>query len=571
MSIIPNTEKWGCRQIAAGLAAFGVKHIVTSPGSRNAPLIMAVARHPKLEVHSVIDERSAAFIALGMASVSGKPVAVICTSGTAMLNFGPAIAEAFYRHIPLIAVTADRPTEWIDQDDSQTIRQPGALQNIVKASYNFKGEAVSTEEQWYVNRLINDALLCATSGRKGPVHINISLNAPLATETETTALEAFRKIDILQVPDIIPNETVRELVKHICGKKVLIVAGFNPPSAKLNKAMGILAGMPNVCIIAEGLANLHFKGNKIHNPDATLTNIEKKSEALETNVDDFNPDILISFGGALVSASLKRFLRASKPTEHWHVGINDATIDCFMSLTKRIEIPPEGFFPKLATSLSHLTRAGSNQSKYASTWEKAAASQSDIPSSDNRQWNAVDAVGQILSAIPPGWNLQLSNGMSVRYALSYPLEKFHRVDCNRGVSGIDGSTSTAVGAASVYTKPTLLITGDMSMQYDISALSSNLINKRLRIVVINNGGGGIFNYVKTTAGLPETPRLIHCDLNLPIKALADAYGFYHIQAASFTELKKAIRNMLGCHDRPVILEVITDSHTDAEIMKTKYV
>ena len=147
MSIIPNTEKWGCRQIAAGLAAFGVKHIVTSPGSRNAPLIMAVARRPKLEVHSVIDERSAAFIALGMASVSGKPVAVICTSGTAMLNFEPAIAEAFYRHIPLIAVTADRPTEWIDQDDSQTIRQPGALQNIVKASYNFKGEAVSKEEQ----------------------------------------------------------------------------------------------------------------------------------------------------------------------------------------------------------------------------------------------------------------------------------------------------------------------------------------------------------------------------------------------------------------------------------------
>lgn len=550
--------------MAAGLAAFGIKHVVTSPGSRNAPLIMAVARHSGLKIHTVIDERSAAFIALGMASVSGEPVAIICTSGTALLNYGPAIAEAFYRHIPLIAITADRPQEWIDQDDSQTMRQPGALRNIVKASYAIKGEADSDTERWYVNRIINDALLCATTGRRGPVHLNISLAAPLTIETDSDVDEPFRKIDMIEMARALSNETARALASQLSSRKVLVVAGFNPPSAKISKAIGIMSSLPNVAVMAEGLANLHCNGNVMLTPDRILSRISILHPDIAENL---CPDVLITFGGALVSAILKRFLRNMKPVEHWHVGANDATIDCFMSLTRRIELPPEGFFPKLATALQHLTRTGSNSGTYASEWQAISLHTEKSNIRDNSEWNAVSAIGSLIEAIPSGWNLQLSNGMSVRYALQFPLDKFHRADCNRGVSGIDGSTSTAVGASYLYHKPTLFVTGDMSMQYDIAALSSNMVTNRLKIVVISNGGGGIFKYVATTATLPEMPELIHCKLNLPLAELTQAYGFRHLKASDFTELKTAIKELTACNDKPVILELVTDSDTDARIMK----
>lgn len=576
METVMNTDKWGCREIASALAAFGVRHVVTSPGSRNAPLIMATARYGALlQIHSVIDERSAAFIALGIGIVSGSPVALICTSGSAMLNYGPAIAEALYRHIPLIVITADRPLEWIDQDDSQTIRQPGAFSNIVKASYAVKGEAAAPTEQWYVNRTLNDAMLCATTSPCGPVHINVALSAPLANETAVDSTSSFREIALLQIPDIIPNDMARRLAAYLCGRKVLVVGGFYPPHNKLSKAVSTLSTLPNVAVMAEGLANLHCSGNIIRMPDAAISRIEKNVTSgnfstTSLSQESLRPDVLVTFGGALVSASLKRFLRTIKPREHWHVSHNSTTTDCFMSLSQRIDMSPEGFFPKLSTAMQHLTRIGENHGLYASLWQAATEDTTSRPMTNDTCWNARSVVGHIINAVPTGWNLQLSNGMSVRYALSYPLVKFHRVDCNRGVSGIDGCVSTAVGASLAYNGTTLLITGDMSLQYDIAALSSNLLRPRLKIVVLNNGGGGIFKYVDTTAQLPETPGFIHCKLNLPLDRLAAAYGFTYLKASDFSELKSAVKELVSIADSPVILEVFTDSDTDALIMKEEY-
>jgi 2-succinyl-5-enolpyruvyl-6-hydroxy-3-cyclohexene-1-carboxylate synthase len=165
--------------LATLLASHGVKRAVLSPGSRNVPLLVAVSKEPSIETEVVVDERSAAFMALGMASISGCPVALVCTSGTALLNYAPAVAEAYYRHIPLVVVSADRPHCWIDQDDSQTIRQQGALASIVKASYDISADAVTPDDDWYANRVINDALINATTGCKGPVHINMQINEPL--------------------------------------------------------------------------------------------------------------------------------------------------------------------------------------------------------------------------------------------------------------------------------------------------------------------------------------------------------------------------------------------------------
>ena len=223
-----NTVKYSCRCVARALVRYGVRHVVVSPGSRNAPLIVALARTEGLECTSVIDERSAAFVALGMAVQTGRPVAMACTSGSAALNYGPALAEAYYRNIPLIALTADRPEEWIDQDDSQTIRQEGAFANFIKRTYHIESvENPSEEDCWYVNRIVNDAMTEALSRRQGPVHINISLAPPLG-KTIDIPRAAPRIIRLLEAEPMLSNQRMRELTDYAAGKKILLIAGFMP-------------------------------------------------------------------------------------------------------------------------------------------------------------------------------------------------------------------------------------------------------------------------------------------------------------------------------------------------------
>lgn len=550
--------------LAEALEAFGIKQIVTSPGSRNAPLIMGVVRHGAFKVHSVIDERSAAFIALGMASVSGEGVAIICTSGTAMLNYAPAVAEAYYRQIPLIVITADRPADWIDQADGQTMRQPGALANITLGCYALKGELSSAEEMWAANRKINDALTTALHGRRGPVHINVSLAEPLTREKDHTT-QLFKKIELITAPSSLPTDMARLLAAELLDKKVLIVAGNLAPDAGLSKAMNTLAQMPNVVIVAEQLANLHCP-EAFSNIDILVRRI-----CASHNREAFTPDLLITLGGSLVSVPLKQYLRSVSIREHWHVGLTDNALDTFKALTCRIEFSPEGFFPKIATSMAHFKRVGKTSGSYASLWKEiggrigadVTAYFQECEASNNFVWSAPYALVKLLEATPHKYNIQLSNGMTVRYAALAHLPHSHRIDCNRGVSGIDGSVSTAVGAAALYNQPTVLFTGDMSMQYDLSALSSNLVPENMKIVVFNNGGGGIFHQVATTKSLPELSSHINGRMNLPLEELAHAYGFRYAKITDCESLRNALPLYHSQEKTPLIMEVVTDAETDA--------
>ena len=179
-----DTDKSVVRILFNLLEAHGVRRVVCSPGSRNAPLLIAADARKRLETSVVIDERSAAFVALGMAMVSRRPVALVCTSGTALLNYAPAVAEAYYQGVPLIVISADRPLEWIDQDDSQTIRQPEALRNFVKGSYSLSDREQCDRPGWYETRIVNDAILTALAPKQGPVHINVRLSPPLGATVD---------------------------------------------------------------------------------------------------------------------------------------------------------------------------------------------------------------------------------------------------------------------------------------------------------------------------------------------------------------------------------------------------
>ena len=554
--LLTTTDKWACRMVAQSLVAYGVRHVVASPGSRNTPLLMAVARTPELKVHPVVDERSAAFIALGMARTSGTPVALVCTSGTAMLNYGPALAEAYYSGAPLIAVTADRPQPWIDQADSQTIRQPGALPTVTKTCVSFDGDARDEESRSHICRMLNDALTTATTPPCGPVQINVGLSVPLGGESETDPAERFPKIDTVRISGGLHNSQARALAGRLASRRVLVVAGFMAPSAPVSRAMATLASLPNVAVLAEGLANIHARG--VHECfERHLPTADRQ---------EYHTDILLTLGGPLVSAKLKSLLRKMRVAEHWHISTEPYAVDTFRHLTTTLAMTPEDCLPKISNALAHLTRTGENTGIYASLWRELMNNNANL-TPDATGWNAPAAIINTLAAIPPAYNIELSNGMSVRCALQFPLSRFHRVGSNRGVSGIDGSISTAVGASILSPNPTLLITGDMSFQYDLGAITSTLVSPKLKIVVMNNGGGGIFSYVSSTANLPERRELLQCNLRLPLRQIADTWGMLYLRADSLPSLRQAVRQLVAESERPVLLEVLTDPGEDAAALR----
>lgn len=551
------TAKISCQILVDLLVANGVENAVISPGSRNAPLIIAMARCEKLKKHVVIDERSAAFIALGMANVSGCPVALVCTSGTALLNYAPAVAEAYYRRTPLIVISADRPVEWIDQDDSQTIRQYEALANYVKGSYNIPDHNYDNTTKWYVNRIINDAIINATSGRQSPVHINMQFNEPLNIFSNKPK-ELTRCINIVKAHKLIEKDELTTLANKISeAKKVMIIAGFNAPDKSLNKALRRLACHKNIVVLIETISNLKDK-KFIATIDSTLNIMSDNEKQIA------RPDIVITFGGALVSRHIKQYLRTTKPTDHWHIGITDTTIDCFQSLTTRIDIEPGDFFSQIKGKI-----VDNYQSGYSLFWAdiNSRAERMHKEFVEKAAWSDLKAFDIIFKSIPSKWNLQLSNGTSIRYAQLFNTTKFNRSDCNRGVSGIDGCTSTAVGASVVNDDVTLLISGDMSAQYDISALSSSLISPKFKMIVIDNGGGGIFRFIKSTSNLPELEEYFAAKTNLPLKQLAKGYGFAFFEASTQSQLNKTIKDFIVINHKPAILYVRTPSIESATILK----
>lgn len=565
---ILDTDKTFCSILLDVMARHGVEEVVCSPGSRNAPLLIAAASRKSLHCNVVVDERSAAFMALGISMVSRRPVALICTSGTALLNYGPAVAEAYYQSVPLIVVSADRPEQWIDQDDSQTLRQYEALANYVKKSYQLPSWGDGDKElQWYANRIANDAMIEATSRRRGPVHINVRLAEPLGHKVERTALPP-RVIEMITADDVSDFTGIRALAKRVASSKVMLVAGFMPPDDKLRRSIEELEGLPNLVVMAETLSNLN-----IGRYDAAIDNVltAYPGEVL----DAMAPDVVISVGGSLVSRKLKEYLRRNSPRcEHWSVGWGHTTTDCFMSLTKRIEMEPAIFFRKIAGVAKrerHASAARGDIDGYSRAWmekrrDAVAAKTETFQIGHTGEWCELTALKTIFGRIPADGNLFLSNGTVVRYAQilsgGYPRASY----CNRGVSGIDGSISAAIGGAKAYKGMTVVVTGDMSMAYDVGALALPDIPDTTRIVVIDNQGGGIFRFIPVTSSLPEREDYFCTRPLLPLPYLAEGYGWDYVEVADGASLDRALAPFF-MPGRKKIMRVVCDGVRGAELLK----
>ena len=548
------TTKEVCRIIVNVLLAQGVRHFVVSPGSRNTPLLVALARRKEAVKYVVVDERSAAFTALGLTQQLNEPVGIVCTSGTALLNYAPAVAEAYYQKLPLIVISADRPKEWIDQDDSQTIRQFEALSQFVKKSYDLPSRCDDATARWYANRIVNDAVAEATSGRRAPVHINVQLDEPLSL-VENVGEESARRIDIIEPSPTLSPRVVAQLAAAANGRKVLVVAGFLQPDERLQAALHRLAGKSNVAVLTETISNLHSE-RFIPAIDRTLLAMGKDSAP-------FVPDVLITIGGALISRIVKAFMRKQHPAEHWHVGITDTTVDCMQALTRRIMTDPAVFFEAFASSLEE------GGCRYHDVLGELAARGMERHEARlaAAPWSDMRAFSRIIPSIPKDYHLQLSNGTTIRYAQLFGDGVTMRNDCNRGVSGIDGSTSTAVGASLAYDGVTLLITGDMSFSYDLPGLGNGLAASRLKIIVMQNGGGGIFRFIKSTSELPELEEYFEVHRDVPVKRYAEAFDFAYFEAADEAQLEAVLPAFYAECERKAILAVKTDNVQSATTLQ----
>lgn len=557
------SDKLSCRLLSHQLKVFGIKEIVLCPGSRNTPIINTLANDPFYTCYSIIDEREAAFFALGIAEITGKPVVIVCTSGSALLNFSPAVAEAFYKQVPLIVVSADRPENWIDQLEGQTIVQRNALENVIKKSYNIS-EPHDIDTENFANRLINDALVNATIQPQAPVHINIPLSEPL---NRVRAFEEmpWKSIMIPPVHQAIDKEFLLMLGRKIQStQKVLIVAGPNPPSSKLTRSLEHILRLPNVAIMDENLSNLHLS-ESLGYPETLLRCLD------ETTLKELCPDIVIYFGGAVVSKTLKKWLRDnSKKIELWHISEHEGLIDLFLCCKWKFEMSPTVFFSQLVRAIRYANETVS--SSYNNRWKEIkvrieAVQQRYIE--DHREWCDFTALSKVIAGIPLKTNIQVSNGMSVRYLMSMSRSyKFHRVDSNRGVNGIDGSTSTALGASVVYKGMTLLVSGDVSAKYDIGALlDAQKLTHNFKMLILDNGGGNIFDIIKASNDEEVRRKYLICENNVNWKDLAVSAGWICFESSEFKTLDSIIPKWLATRQSPSLLILHTSSKVNTDFYR----
>ena len=552
-----HSSKISAQLVVAGLQKAGIENIVISPGSRNAPLIIEFTNQAFFNTYSVVDERVAGFFALGMAQQKHQPVVLVCTSGSALLNYYPAIAEAFYSQIPLIVVSADRPQKWIDQGEGQSIRQ-----HRVFANHSwFNTTLPEKEDEQAVASLQNKIRQAIETSieKQGPVHINVPFDEPLYEIVERN------KIDFPKVQTEFSVRTYEEkFLENFASKwkdasKIMILAGQHQPSEFLQKQLEKLSENKSVIVLNENIANVHS--------DKFINNIDQAIFSLNDNeLRELQPEILITTGRNLISKKIKKFLRKYKPREHWHVEKTALPPDTFEAMTQHFDTSPEMFFSQFLFLIYDQMKT---ESGYQDKWLSLKKQKKEKHRKFLSQTGFSDLkVFELLSQqIPGDYMLQWGNSTTVRYAQLFDFQKNNIHFSNRGTSGIDGSTSTASGAAYASERPVLAVTGDISFLYDSNALWNKHIPKNFKIIVINNGGGDIFNFIPGPAQTQALEDFFVTRHRLKAQKLAEMYGFGYQKIDNLEDLESFLPVFFSTNDRAHILEIDTRKINNAEILK----
>ena len=516
-----------------------VDHIVISPGSRNAPLTIGFTSHPGFTCYSIVDERCAAFFALGMAQQLKRPVALVCTSGSALLNYYPAVAEAFYSEVPLVVISADRPEELIDVGDGQTIRQENVYKNHILYSANCReGEEHQLSNEKEINIALNSAIELS-----GPVHLNVPFTEPLY-ETQVDLSVRPQHVPARSVPASL-NEDISEVLSdwQKSTRKMLLIGTL--PSDTLSKELiEALAADENLVVLTETTSNLHH-ANFFPAIDQLIAPLD------EAGFEQLQPDILLTMGGMVVSKKIKAFLRAHKPREHWHVDERRA-YDTYFCLSHHFKTTPGVFLSEFLKVKN--AEPGSYRSDWLRVRDRRRSQQKAFEA--GVRYSDFKVYSEVFRLLRSSMQLHLSNSTAIRYSQLFEVHKELEVFCNRGTSGIDGSTSTALGAAVVTGKPTLLITGDLSFFYDSNALWNAHVPKNFKILIVNNSGGGIFRILPGAKETDHFNRFFETVHGLTAEHLSVMFGFAYTSCHTEDELTQHLKAFFAATG-PTILEIFT--------------
>ena len=498
--------------LTALLVAHGVRHAVVCPGSRNSAIVHNLNECPSIQCYPVTDERSAGFYAMGMAQALKQPVVVCVTSGTALLNLAPAIAEAFYQHIPLVAISADRPQQWIDQLDGQTLPQSDALGRFVKKAVSLL-EPHDAEEKWYCNRLVNEALLAAMRG--GPVHINVPITEPLF-EYSVDELPAERKI-AYAAADMSPATLSHVTRMFLSATRPMLISG-QPMNPLLDEAVSIVG-----------------------------------------DDEEYVPDFVLYIGGSIVSKRLKRFLRKAKET--WVVNNTGEIADTFMNLTHVFQGDGEAVADHIRFMMVM------EPHPFIQKWDDLLARIRLQAESYEPAYSELAAVKYFEHYVGDA-EVHYANSSAIRLANSFAQ---HPVWCNRGVNGIEGSLSTAAGFSCVTDKRVYCVIGDLSFFYDQNALWNQNLQGNFRILLLNNGCGGIFNMLPGLEQSPARDQYVAAAHHTSAEGICQQNDIVYISASDMPQLHAGIDTLLNIEsDRPVLLEVFTDPYDDEQTLKDYY-
>ncbi len=554
-----SSAKLEVQLIVDGCKKVGVTHVVISPGSRNAPLSIAFDEDPHFQVFVVPDERVAAFYAHGMAQKLNKPVVITCTSGSAPLNYYPAIAEAFYQETPLIVISADRPLEWVDQGDGQTIRQERVFDQMVLKSAQLN-EIHSDNQRWHFERNLSEALQAAVGTRKGPVHLNVPFSEPLyETTTDIHILKNW--VELAETESVLTKNSKSKIeTLWNNSEKRLIIVGQHRKDSDLQELLEKLALDGSIAVLVEHTSNL-YSPYFVSNIDRTLNIIP------ESEVESFHPDCIVTIGGAIVSKKIKVFLRQSKaPVIRF--GVDFPFMDTYQNLRFTASISA---FSGLEF-IQELVQKNPHKSRFGFAWKKVDQFGSDDQKKicAAQPWSDLKAMEFVMDVIPDYSNLHISNSSLIRYALLFDPIKSVNYWCNRGTSGIDGSSSTSVGSAIVSPdEPHVLVTGDLSFFYDSNAWWSKYLPSNLRIVLVNNGGGDIFNIIPGPKSTNQWKKIFVAEQELAAGDIAKTYGLEYFHAASEADLEKHLSAFFSesANGKPKLLEINTMKEQNSAILE----
>jgi len=537
-------------------ARHGIKQVVICPGSRSAPITLAFSRHPQLKTFVIPDERSAGFIALGLAQSSKLPVVIVCTSGTAAANLYPAIIEAFYQQIPLLIFTADRPAEWVDQQDGQTIRQQNIYQNHVLASYQFPVSFDHDDAIWQSEKTVSISINKASGlhGYKGPVHINVPIREPFYPSMG----EKFHYPKDIKVINSIPTEQhisvsdSQEIINHLKKfPRVAVVAGQGMMTKHLKSKLDALQKRLDWVVFGDIISNVSGIEKVISKQDTILQSSNITEQA--------RPDLIISFGQSVLSKGLIKYFRKESIRGHWKIGSENEPADTFKSLTKTIAVDPAYF---LELVLDHADELPIATKSYVEFWnDKEAKAENFVAEFLNEAiFSEFHATYQILNHLPKDCHLHLANSMPVRYAnmIGLPDDINTKVWSNRGASGIDGCISTTVGHALNSERINVVISGDMAFFYDRNGLWHEHLPNNLRIIILNNHGGGIFRLIDGPKQLEELGEFFETRQSLNAENTAKDFGMKYLGVKGVEKLREMLEEFFALDSGPSILEIETD-------------